>query len=59
MIAIDRITRQMDGVASLSHMLASAAEEQRMAAREMAVSIERASDRTAEIVAAASIDGAS
>ena len=58
-IAIDRITRQMDGVASLSHMLASAAEEQRMAAREMAVSIERASDRTAEIVAAASIDGAS
>jgi len=47
--AMRKISAQTDGVSGLSHMLAAAAEEQRLASREMAESIERARHRTEEI----------
>ena len=50
-----RIAEQTEGIASLSHMLASSAEEQRLAIKEMSQSLERAAQRTQE-VAAAGID---
>jgi len=48
--AISSVTGQTEGMASLSHMLASSAEEQRLATLEMAESLSRAAQRTAEIV---------
>jgi methyl-accepting chemotaxis protein len=47
--AMNKISQQTDEVAGISHMLASAAEEQRLATREMARSLERATQRTGEI----------
>lgn len=47
--AMNRIAKETEGVTSLSHMLAASAEEQRLATREMAQSLELAARRTAEI----------
>jgi methyl-accepting chemotaxis protein len=47
--AMGSIADQIQSMSGLSHMLASAAEEQRLATAEMAQSMERASQRTAEI----------
>jgi methyl-accepting chemotaxis protein len=51
--AMRKIAAQTDGVNGLSHMLAAAAEEQRLASREMAESIERARHRAEEIATSA------
>jgi methyl-accepting chemotaxis protein len=50
--AMEGIAEQNDGMSALSHMLAAAAEEQRLATNEMSSSLEKASQRTAEIAAA-------
>jgi methyl-accepting chemotaxis protein len=50
--AMGKIATQIDGMTGLSQMLAAAAEEQRLATREMAQSLERAAQRTAEIAGA-------
>jgi len=47
--AMDRILQETDGVNSLSHMLAASAEEQRLATKEMAHSLEVANERTSEL----------
>jgi len=47
--AIGRISGQTEDLSGLSHQLASAAEEQRLATREMAHNLERAAHRTSEI----------
>ena len=47
--AMGKIDQQTDSMSGLAQMLASAAEEQRLATREMAQSLERAAARTAEI----------
>jgi len=47
--SISSISSQTEDLAGLSHMLASAAEEQRLATREMAQSVETAAHRTAQI----------
>jgi methyl-accepting chemotaxis protein len=47
--SIGSISEQTDDLAGLSHMLASAAEEQRLATKEMAQSVETAAHRTAQI----------
>ncbi len=47
--AMQRIGKETEGVTTLSHMLAASAEEQRLATREMAQSLELAARRTAEI----------
>ena len=49
--AMEAITEQSDGLSALSHMLAAAAEEQRLATKEMSASLEQAAQRTAEIAA--------
>lgn len=50
--AMSTIDGQVDTMAGMSHMLASSAEEQRLATSEMAHSLQRAADRTAEIASA-------
>jgi len=52
-----RISEQTAGVTNLSHMLASSAEEQRLAVKEMSQSLEIAAQRTAEIASANLIAG--
>ncbi|HTW80272.1 MAG TPA: methyl-accepting chemotaxis protein [Terracidiphilus sp.] len=47
--AIDRIASQTDELSGVSHQMAAAAEEQHLAAREMAQNLERAAHRTNEI----------
>jgi methyl-accepting chemotaxis protein len=47
--SIGSISTQTEDLAGLSHMLASAAEEQRLATKEMAQSIETAAHRTSQI----------
>jgi len=47
--AIGRISSQTEDLSGLSHQLASAAEEQRLATREMAHNLEDAAHRTSEI----------
>jgi len=47
--AIGRITSQTDDLSGLSHQMAAAAEEQRLATQEMAHNLERAAQRTSEI----------
>jgi methyl-accepting chemotaxis protein len=47
--SMSSVSSQTDDLAGLSHMLASAAEEQRLATREMAQSLETAAHRTAQI----------
>lgn len=47
--AIGRITSQTEDLSGLSHQMAAAAEEQRLATQEMAHNLERAAHRTAEI----------
>ena len=47
--SMSSISSQTEDLAGLSHMLASAAEEQRLATREMAQSVETAAHRTAQI----------
>lgn len=49
MSAIDHISGQTEELSLLSHQVAAAAEEQRLATREMAHNVERAAFRTAEI----------
>lgn len=49
--AMNVIAQQSDGLSSLSHMLAAAAEEQRLATQEMSRSLETAAQRTAAIAA--------
>lgn len=51
MASIGRIGEQTDDMSGLSQLLASAAEEQHLATREMAQSLERAAARTSEIAA--------
>lgn len=47
--AIGRISSQTEDLSGLSHQMAAAAEEQRLATQEMAHNLERAAQRTAEI----------
>jgi methyl-accepting chemotaxis protein len=47
--AIGRITSQTEDLSGLSHQMAAAAEEQRLATQEMARNLERAAHRTSEI----------
>jgi len=47
--AINRIAGQTDDLSGLSHQMAAAAEEQRLATQEMAQNLERAAHRTSEI----------
>jgi methyl-accepting chemotaxis protein len=47
--AIGRISSQTEDLSGLSHQLATAAEEQRLATQEMAHNLERAAHRTSEI----------
>lgn len=47
--AMGTIAEQTEGISGLSQMLAAAAEEQRLATKEMAQSLEQAAQRTAEI----------
>jgi len=47
-----RISEQTEGVANFSHMLASSAEEQRLAVKEMSQSLEIAAQRIADIASA-------
>jgi len=47
--AINRIVVQTDNLSGLSHQMAAAAEEQHLAAQEMAHNLERAAHRTSEI----------
>jgi methyl-accepting chemotaxis protein len=47
--AIGRISSQTEDLSGLSHQLAAAAEEQRLATQEMAHNLERAAHRTSEI----------
>lgn len=47
--AMKTIDKQVESMTGMSHMLASSAEEQRLATKEMAQSLERAAHRTAEI----------
>jgi len=54
--AMGSISSQTDAMAGLSQTLASSAEEQRLATREMAESLERAAQRTGEIVRTAEAD---
>lgn len=54
--AMGRITHQTDGMKGIAHMLAASAEEQRLATKEMAQSLETAAHATATI-AATRIDG--
>jgi methyl-accepting chemotaxis protein len=56
--AIGGVIGQTDETVGLSHMLASAAEEQRMATAEMAESLERAAERTGDIVRTADAEDA-
>jgi len=49
--AIDSIASQTDEMSSLSHQLASAAEEQRLATQEMAKNLESAAQRAGQISA--------
>jgi len=51
MTAMNRIDEQTDDMTGLAQLLASAAEEQRLATREMSHSLERAAARTSEIAA--------
>jgi methyl-accepting chemotaxis protein len=48
--AMSTIDSQVDTMAGMSHLLASSAEEQRLATSEMAQSLQHAADRTAEII---------
>ena len=47
--AIDRIANQTEELSGVSHLMAAAAEEQHLAAQEMAHNLERAAHRTSEI----------
>ena len=47
--AMQTIDKQVESMSGMSHMLASSAEEQRLATREMAESLTRATQRTGEI----------
>jgi methyl-accepting chemotaxis protein len=47
--AMRTIDKQVESMSGMSHILASSAEEQRLATREMAQSLERAAHRTSEI----------
>jgi methyl-accepting chemotaxis protein len=47
--AIGRISSQTEDLSGLSHQMAAAAEEQRLATQEMAHNLERAAHRTSEI----------
>jgi methyl-accepting chemotaxis protein len=49
MAAIDNITRKTEELSGLSMQVASATEEQHLAAQEMAHNLERAAHRTSEI----------
>ena len=49
MSAIGRIASQTEDLSGLSRQMAAAAEEQRLAAQEMAHNLERAAHRTSEI----------
>jgi len=57
--AISRISSQTEELSGLSHQIAAAAEEQRLATQEMAHNLERAAHRVAEIARLQSSDEAS